>query len=55
MSKRLSVITWLMVFAMMISICSCSGTATVTETETETEIEETRPLDRRSEKTPENY
>jgi len=55
MSKRLSVITWLMVFAMMISICSCSGTATVTETETETEIEETQPLDRLSEKTPENY
>lgn len=53
MSKRLSVITWLMVFAMMISICSCSGTAT--ETETETEIEETLPLDRLSEKTPENY
>ena len=55
MSKRLSVITWLMVFAMMISICSCSGTATVTEAETETEIEETQPLDRLSENSPENY
>lgn len=49
MVKRLKVLSWLMVFAMMFSICSCSKTGTRTETEDLEEIEESeeaKPLDR---------